>query len=274
MTSAQAPKVLLSGPGALHKGQPQASTRTAHAQPQASAAAGSYDGQGRAGAQVAQATPSAWGDPRRAEQQKDTTAFSEGRIPEGDSTQPQQSFAAARSSQSAWPAAQSHQARGAKGGNTSNFGRGSNRNFNNKGQQLASRGFNAPIQITRMSWGEPLPNAQDTWGDDEAEPQPLPSAMPAEGKPSYRRNIQPAPSFPPIAEDTPDAQASDTPTSTSAQHSFQTAPAKPTVTMNWTRMWTTDSLDHTDDEIRACLHLSSMPDLVDDNGGAGESTYD
>lgn len=125
-------------------------------------------------------------------------------------------------------------------------------------QQMASRGFSVPIQITRMEWGEPRPNAQDTWGKEEPQPQPLPSAMPAEARPSVRRAVQPT-AFPPGAQ-----------LSGNTQQDLQPAPrARPAVTTHWQRMWTTDSLDHTGDDVRACLHVAKMPGLVDESGGAG-----
>ena len=126
-------------------------------------------------------------------------------------------------------------------------------------QQMASRGFSVPIQITRMEWGEPRPNAQDTWGKEEPQPQPLPSAMPAEARPSVRRAVQPT-AFPPGAQ-----------LSGNTQQDLQPAPrARPAVTTHWQRMWTTDSLDHTGDDVRACLHVAKMPGLVDESGGAGQ----
>ena len=144
-------------------------------------------------------------------------------------------------------------------------------------QQLASRGFDKPIQITRMEWGEPSPNAQDTWGDDEPVPQPLASAMPAEGKPSYRRPTAQVAAFPFKPDTMPDtaSPSSRLSVASSAQPAFENAPAKPAVSLNWTRMWTTDGLDHSGDEVRSFLHLSSLPDLKDENGGAGgcEAVY-
>ena len=77
--------------------------------------------------------------------------------------------------------------------------------------------------------------------------------------------------FPPKAEAIPEIAptASNTAAPGPAQPTFQNVPAKPALSLHWTRMWTTDSLDHSGDEVRACLHLASMPDLVDENGGAG-----
>ena len=133
--------------------------------------------------------------------------------------------------------------------------------FRGAGKQYASRGFNTPIQITRMDWGEPLPNAQDTWGVEEPEPQPLPSAMPAAGKPSARRPAATPPAFPPM----PGAQ-NDTPVQ---QSSRPAGHAELPGSMHWQRMWTTDALDHIGDEVRALLHVTNMPNLKDENGGAG-----
>lgn len=164
-----------------------------------------------------------------------------------------------------WPAAQQGQTqpqRGNKityGGGNVQYSRTGSRNAGKK--NMASKGFVAPIQITRMGWGEPLPNAQDTWGDEELVPQPLASAMPAAGKPSKRRPAPTPPAFPPMPEvqnDVPVQQAS-----------RPARPVQPQPTVHWQRMWTTDALDHVGDEVRACLHVTKMPDLVDDNGGAG-----
>lgn len=130
-------------------------------------------------------------------------------------------------------------------------------------KQYASRGFNTPIQITRMEWGEPLPNAQDSWGDEEPQPQPLPSAQPAAGRPSVRRPAPTPPAFPPMPEAQDDTLVQ--PSSRPAAH------AELPVTMHWQRMWTTDALDHLGDDIRALLHVNNMPDLKDENGGAGTS---
>ena len=149
---------------------------------------------------------------------------------------------------------------GASADNVQN-GRAVGRNAGKKG--MASKGFVAPIQITRMGWGDPLPNAQDTWGEEELAPQPLASAMPAAGKPSKRRPAPPPPAFPPMPEvqdDVPDQHSSGP-----ARH-IQAQPS-----MHWQRMWTTDALDHVGDEVRACLHVTKMPDLVDDRGGAGKA---
>ena len=167
-----------------------------------------------------------------------------------------------------WPIAQQAQVQpqrdnkvtnsGANAGDVQ-YGRTGGRNAGKKG--MATKGFVAPLQITRMGWGDPLPNAQDTWGEKEPVPQPLASAMPAAGKPSKRRPAPPPPAFPPMPEeqdDVPDRRGSGP-----ARH----IPLQPT--MHWQRMWTTDALDHVGDEIRACLHVTKMLDLVDDIGGAG-----
>lgn len=171
-----------------------------------------------------------------------------------------------------WPTAQQGQTQpqrsnkvmygGANAGNVQH-GRTGGRSAGKKG--MASKGFVAPIQITRMGWGDPLPNAQDTWGDKELAPQPLASAMPAAGKPSKRRPAPPPPAFPPmpeVPEDVPDQHSSGP-----ARH------VQPRPTMHWQRMWTTDALDHVGDEVRACLHVTKMPDLVDDSGGAGTAFH-
>ena len=164
-----------------------------------------------------------------------------------------------------WPASQQTQRepqRGNKityGGGSVQYSRTGSRNAGKK--NMASKGFVAPIQITRMGWGDPLPNAQDTWGDEELVPQPLASAMPAAGKPSKRRPAPTPPAFPPMPEvqhDVPVQQAS-----------RPARPVQPQPTVHWQRMWTTDALDHVGDEVRACLHVTKMPDLVDDNVGAG-----
>lgn len=164
-----------------------------------------------------------------------------------------------------WPSAQQTQIEpqwGNKityGGGNVQYSRTGSRNAGKK--NMASKGFVAPIQITRMGWGEPLPNAQDTWGEEELVPQPLASAMPAAGKPSRRRPAPTPPAFPPMPEvqnDVPVQQAS-----------RPARPVQPQPTVHWQRMWTTDALDHVGDEVRACLHVTKMPDLVDDNGGAG-----
>lgn len=112
-----------------------------------------------------------------------------------------------------------------------------------------------------MGWGDPLPNAQDTWGETELAPQPLASAMPAAGKPSKRRPAPPPPAFPPMPEVQDDVPP---------QHSLGPAShVQPQPTLHWQRMWRTDALDHVGDEVRACLHVTKIPDLVDDRGGAG-----
>lgn len=128
-------------------------------------------------------------------------------------------------------------------------------------KQMASKGFVAPIQITRMGWGDPLPSAQDTWGDEEPNPQPLASAMPAAGRPSVRRPTPSSPAFPPMPERQDHMPAQ--------QNPGPRRPVQPQPTMHWQRMWTTDALDHVGDQVRACLHVTKMPDLVDENGGAG-----
>ena len=175
----------------------------------------------------------------------------------------------ARNSAQEWPIAQQAPTQpqranivtygGANAGSVQS-GRTGGRNAGKK--EMASKGFVTPIQITRMGWGDPLPNAQDTWGEEEPAPQPLASAMPAAGKPSKRRPAPAPPAFPPMPEvqdDLPDQQSS-----APARH------VQPQPTMHWQRMWTTDALDHIGDEVRACLHVTKMPDLVDENGGAGK----
>lgn len=169
-----------------------------------------------------------------------------------------------------WPAAQQTQRepqRGNKvtyGGGNVQYSRTGSRNAGKK--NMASKGFVAPIQITRMGWGDPLPNAQDTWGDEELIPQPLASAMPAAGKPSKRRPAPTPPAFPPMPQEQHDVPVQQAPR--------PARPVQPQPTLHWQRMWTTDALDHVGDEVRACLHVTKMPDLVDDNGGAGTAfTY-
>ena len=169
----------------------------------------------------------------------------------------------AKNSAQDWPPAQQSTGNtvtygGGNAGSTQN-GRTGGRNA---GKQMASKGFVNPIQITRMDWGEPLPNAQDTWGDEEPAPQPLASAIPAAGRPSVRRPAAPSPAFPPM----PDAQDVTPPLQQSsrlAEHSQLPA------TMHWHKLWTTDALDHVGDEVRACLHVTKMPDLQNENEGAG-----
>ncbi|KAL3154336.1 hypothetical protein ABBQ32_013819 [Trebouxia sp. C0010 RCD-2024] len=160
-----------------------------------------------------------------------------------------------------WPTAQQVQTQLQRANNTTD-GAGSAPYARTGGKkQMASKGFVAPIQITRMGWGDPLPNAQDIWGDEDPRPQPLASAMPAAGRPSARRPPPPSPAFPPMPE-------GQNPVPT-RQNPGPGRPVQPQPTMHWQRMWTTDALDHVGDEVRACLHVTKMPDLVDENGGAG-----
>ncbi|KAL3139772.1 hypothetical protein ABBQ38_004075 [Trebouxia sp. C0009 RCD-2024] len=166
----------------------------------------------------------------------------------------------ARTSAQDWPAAQQVQKQPQRANNIT-YDAGNAPYARTGKKQMASKGFVAPIQITRMGWGDPLPNAQDTWGDEEPRPQPLASAMPAAGRPSARRPPPPSPAFPPMPEGQDHVPA--------RRNSGPGRPVQPQPTMHWQRMWTTDALDHVGDEVRACLHVTKMPDLVDENGGAG-----
>ena len=180
----------------------------------------------------------------------------------------------AQNSRQDWPTAEQAQRQPQQGnkvtyGSTAGSSQWGRPGGKNAGKQvMASRGFCAPIQITRVDWGEPLANAQDTWGEEEVEPQPLPSAMPAAGVPSARRTVRTAAAFPPVADNDSSAEMTGTPDS--QQSARRTIKPPPPAAMHWQRMWTTDSLDHTGDDVRACLHVATMPDLVDESGGAGE----
>ncbi len=185
--------------------------------------------------------------------------------------QPQASLIPAKNSSQDWPTAQQAQAQPPRGnkatyGSTTGNSQWTRPGGKNAGKQvMASRGFVAPIQITRVEWGEPLPNAQDTWGQEEPEPQPLPSAMPAAGLPSVRRQLRPPAAFPPTPGGDPAQMSAPPEPASSAQR------APPAATMHWQRMWTTDSLDHNGDDVRACLHVATMPDLVDESGAGNHS---
>ena len=213
-----------------------------------------------------------------AEQHSEGGGSGQGQYPQGYQVEPRSNLIPAQNSPQDWPTAQQAQTQ-PPGSNKTTYGSttGSTQwvrpGGKNAGKQLmASRGFNAPIQITRVDWGVPLANAQDTWGADEPEPQPLPSAMPAAGVPSVRRPVRPTAAFPPLADN--DSSADMSPTPAPQQTRPRAARPPPPAAMHWQRMWTTDALDHTGDDVRACLHIATMPDLVDESGaGSLLSTF-
>lgn len=205
-----------------------------------------------------------------AEQQSEAGGSGQGQNLQGCQDEPQSNLSPAQNSPQDWPTAQQAQKQPPRGnkttyGSTTGSTQWVRPGGKNAGKQLmASRGFNAPIQITRVDWGVPLANAQDTWGADEPEPQPLPSAMPAAGVPSVRRTVRPTASFPPLADNDSSAEMSGIPAPQQSRQRASRPP--PPAAMHWQRMWTTDSLDHTGDDVRACLHIATMPDLVDESG--------
>ena len=194
----------------------------------------------------------------------------QGQDPQGYQVEPQSNVIPAQNSPQAWPTAQQAQTLPPRSnkttyGSTTGSTQWVRPGGKNAGKQvMASRGFNAPIQITRVDWGVPLANAQDTWGADEPALQPLPSSMPAAGVPSVRRAVRPTAAFPPLADNDSSAEVSATPAPQQTRQRAARAP--PPAAMHWQRMWTTDSLDHTGDDVRACLHVATMPDLVDESG--------
>ncbi len=194
----------------------------------------------------------------------------QGQDPQGYQVEPQSNVIPAQNSPQAWPTAQQAQTQPPRSnkttyGSTTGSTQWVRPGGKNAGKQvMASRGFNAPIQITRVDWGVPLANAQDTWGADEPALQPLPSSMPAAGVPSVRRAVRPTAAFPPLADNDSSAEVSATPAPQQTRQRAARAP--PPAAMHWQRMWTTDSLDHTGDDVRACLHVATMPDLVDESG--------
>ncbi|KAA6424266.1 MAG: hypothetical protein FRX49_05478 [Trebouxia sp. A1-2] len=211
-----------------------------------------------------------------AEQHSEGGGSGQGQYPQGYQVEPRSNLIPAQNSPQDWPTAQQAQTQ-PPGSNKTTYGSttGSTQwvrpGGKNAGKQLmASRGFNAPIQITRVDWGVPLANAQDTWGADEPEPQPLPSAMPAAGVPSVRRPVRPTAAFPPLADN--DSSADMSPTPAPQQTRPRAARPPPPAAMHWQRMWTTDALDHTGDDVRACLHIATMPDLVDESGAGWLTT--
>ncbi len=212
-----------------------------------------------------------------AEQQSEGGGSGQGQDPQGYQVEPQSNLIPAQNSPQDWPTAQQAQTQPPRSnkttyGSTTGSTQWVRPGGKNAGKQvMASRGFNAPIQITRVDWGVPLANAQDTWGADEPEPQPLPSAMPAAGVPSVRRAVRPTAAFPSLADNDSSAELSTTPAPQQTRQRAARPP--PPAAMHWQRMWTTDSLDHTGDDVRACLHVATMPDLVDESGaGSLQST--
>lgn len=212
-----------------------------------------------------------------AEQQSETGRSGQRQDPQGYQVEPQSNLIPAQNSPQDWPTAQQAQTQPLRSNKTAYGSTAGSTQWvrpggKNAGKQvMASRGFNAPIQITRVDWGVPLANAQDTWGANEPEPQPLPSAMPAAGVPSVRRAVRPTAAFPPLADNDSAAEMSAPPAPQQTRQRAARPP--PPAAMHWQRMWTTDSLDHTGDDVRACLHVATMPDLVDESGaGSLQST--
>ena len=214
---------------------------------------------------------------QHAEHRPETGSYSQAHDSQGYDDESPRSLIPAQNSHPDWPTAQQAQRPPQQGnkvtyGSTAGASQWTRPAGKNAGkQQMASRGFCAPIQITRVDWGEPLAHAQDTWGEEEVKPQPLPSAMPAAGLPSARRPVRPAAAFPPLADNDSSAEMTGTPDS--QQSARRTSKPPPPAAMHWQRMWTTDSLDHTGDDVRACLHVATMPDLVDESSGAGEHSH-